>query len=218
MTNYTSPEFEKTAFNCPLCGAYAEQEWLMTIGLNKNNAMFGRPTPQHSIDSVEFALCSHCKNYSVWLGNKMIYPSSGNVPLPNSDMPIEIKNDYEEARSIVNSSPRGAVALLRLAVQKLCKHLGEKGENINTDIANLVKKGLPEKLQKALDSVRVIGNNAVHPGQININDDIELAYKLFGFINIICDIMITQPNQIDTFYEFKIPEQAKESINKRDGK
>ena len=98
----------------------------------------------------------------------MIYPFNGSAPLPNPDLPEDIKEDFEETRNIVELSPRGAVALLRLAVQKLCKELGEKGEHINTDIKNLVSKGLPEKMQKALDSVRVVGNNAVHPGQIDL--------------------------------------------------
>ena len=138
--------------------------------------------------------------------------------MPNQDMPADVKSDFEEARSILMFSPRGAAALLRLSIQKLCKNLGESGDNINNDIANLVQKGLPEKLQKALDSVRVIGNNAVHPGIIDLKDDIELAHKLFGFVNIICDVMITQPKLIDEVYDLRIPDNMKKAISKRDKK
>ena len=147
----------------------------------------------------------------------MIIPSSGNAPLPNNDLPEDIKKDFEEARSIVNSSPRGAAALLRLCIQKLCKDLGEKGENINDDISNLVKKGLPIKIQKSLDIVRVIGNNSVHPGVIDIKDDQETANKLFHLINLIVDVMISQPKEIDKIYD-DLPEKDKEAINKRNNK
>lgn len=214
MTPYKPIEFLISACNCPLCGAYSDQEWSVAVKRQYN---------QHSLNlgwlnGLEFSMCRHCKNHTVWLNEKMIYPFSGSAPLPNPDLPADIKKDFEEARNIVELSPRGAVALLRLAVQKLCKELGEKGENINTDIKNLVSKGLPDKMQKALDSVRVIGNNAVHPGQIDLTDDRQTAYKLFGFINIISDILITQPKQIDEFYDLNIPVSAKKAIEKRDGK
>ncbi len=146
----------------------------------------------------------------------MVYPLTGNVEMANSDLPDDIKNDYNEAKNIVNISPRGASALLRLAVQKLCIHLGEKGKNINDDIESLVKKGLPKMMQQALDSVRVIGNNAVHPGTIDLNDKIEIAYSLFGFVNIICEVLISQPKKIQEFYDVNIPEGIKKGIEKRD--
>jgi hypothetical protein len=218
MTPNTPATLDAKAFNCPLCGAYANQEWFVILGQNKPKVQTGQNAPSKHIRGVEVVECFHCKKFTVWVNNKMVYPSSGTAPLPNSDMPEDIKKDYEEARSILELSPRGAAALLRLAIQKLCKHLGESGENINADIANLVKKGLPDKLQKALDLVRVVGNNAVHPGQIDITDDTATAGKLFVFLNIICDILITQPKNIDDSYENTIPDNLKQAIDKRDGR
>jgi len=111
--------------------------------------------------------------------------------------------------------PRGAAALLRLAVQKFCKHLGQKGENLNDDIAKLVKQGLPVRVQQSLDAVRVIGNNAVHPGQLDITDDPDTAARLFELLNIICDYMISQPKRIEEMYS-KIPAGRQAAIKQRD--
>lgn len=145
----------------------------------------------------------------------MVYPLTGNVEQPNDDLPQDVLQDYNEAKNIVNISPRGAAALLRLSLQKLCIHLGEKGKNINDDIANLVKKGLPAQLQQALDSVRVIGNHAVHPGQLDLKDKPETALALFSFVNIICDYFITQPKKIAEVFG-NLPDKDKENIAKRD--
>lgn len=210
MTPYKPPKLRESAFNCPFCGAYADQDWYLA-GLYNN-------TYRGVINDYSIGNCRHCNGYTVWIKDRLIYPFSGTAPLANNDMPEDVMHDYNEARDILSISPRGAAALLRLAIQKLCKHLGGKGANINDDISYLVKNGLPEKLQKALDSVRVVGNNAVHPGQIDIKDDIDTAQKLFVFINVICDNQITQPKIIDEFYDTKIPENLKNAINKRDGK
>jgi len=140
---------------------------------------------------------------------------SSTAPLPSEDLPPDVKDDYIEARNIMNNSPRGASALLRLSLQKLMPHLGEKGKNLDTDIGNLVKKGLPVTIQQALDCVRVIGNNAVHPGELDLKDDTETATALFGLVNMITDAMIAEPKAIKALYD-KIPKGAKEAITKRD--
>ena len=57
----------------------------------------------------------------------------------------------------------------------------------------------------------------VHPGQIDMRDDRETASKLFNFVNLIVEIMISQPKHIDTLYEEKVSEGKKEAIKKRDG-
>ncbi len=98
-------------------------------------------------------------------------------------MPEDVKYDFLEARSIVNESSRGAGALLRLALQKFMSHLGEKGKDLNSDIRNLVEKDLPIQIQQSLVSVRVIGNEAVHPGELNFKDNSETVIPLFDLLN-----------------------------------
>ncbi|MEE8079167.1 MAG: DUF4145 domain-containing protein, partial [Pseudomonadales bacterium] len=101
-------------------------------------------------------------------------------------------------------------------VQRLCNELVEKDTNINTAIAELVKKGLPERVQQALDIVRVTGNNAVHPGQIDV-DNAEVVGKLFELINVITEYTISMPERIGNIYS-DLPETALNQIEKRDEK
>jgi hypothetical protein len=101
-------------------------------------------------------------------------------------------------------------------VQRICKHLDQPGENINADIAALVRQGLPVTLQKALDSLRVAGNNAVHPGLLDIYDTSKVATRLFGLLNIIVDNQITQPRAISELYDTTVPADTQQHIAKCD--
>ena len=71
-------------------------------------------------------------------------------------------------------------------------------------------QGLDKRIQQALDVVRVVGNNAVHPGELDIRDDTATAHKLFELINLISDVMISQPKHIGALYE-ALPEGARAS-------
>jgi hypothetical protein len=62
----------------------------------------------------------------------------------------------------------------------------------------------------------VIGNNAVHPGQIDLRDDKATAIKLFNLVNLIVEAMIATPKHIEQMYE-KLPSGALKAIEKRDG-
>ena len=162
---------------------------------------------------MEVSSCSYCEPSSLWLAGKIIYPPTHTAPPPNSDLPESVYEIYEEAASIANQSPRAACALLRLAIEMLLKHLGETG-TINDGIKNLAKKGLDKKVQQALDILRVTGNNAVHPGEIDFNDATDVE-ALFDLINIISDALITQPKRINEIYN-RLPENDREHIEKRD--
>ncbi|KQN73048.1 hypothetical protein ASF04_07910 [Duganella sp. Leaf61] len=131
-------------------------------------------------------------------------------------MPPEIQVDYKEAAAIYTKSPRGAAALLRLAVQKLMVQLGKPGKNINDDIAALVADGLPKLVQQALDVVRVTGNNAVHPGKLDA-DDTQVAQQLFPLVNLIVEYRISMPARVQELYD-ALPAGALNGIDKRDGK
>lgn len=209
MTNkipYTSPAWEKSAFNCPICNAYANQIW-HDLEYHDNG--------WETLKGGKVCFCGHCKKYSIWHDWKMIYPDFSGVESPNVDLSEDIKRDYLEAALILQNSPRGSAALLRLAIQKLCVQLGEKGKDLNEDIGRLVKGGLPEKVQQSLDVLRVIGNEAVHPGELDLKDDTETATSLFQLVNFIAEKMITGPKVIEAIYG-KIPESKKQQINKRD--
>jgi hypothetical protein len=169
-----------------------------------------------SLHPLRVGICQHCQKTSIWVEDIMHYPDKSNAPLPNPDMPESVLKLYNEASLINNKSPRGAAALLRLSVQVLCTELGEKGENINTDIANLVKKGLPTIVQRSLDIVRVTGNDAVHPGQIDA-DDPKTVDRLFELINIIVEYMIALPKRVTGIYS-SLPEDKIKGIENRDKK
>lgn len=212
---YVAPYYEGSAFNCPFCQAYAHQIWCDLLYIHPYRGNYIRIDPEKY--GFKICFCSHCNRFSIWYGQKMIYPESTGVEPPNPDLNDDIKRDYGEAASILHKSPRGAAALLRLAIQKLMIQLGEKGQNLYEDIANLVEKGLPEEVQQALDSLRVIGNEAVHPGVLDLRDDQETAEQLFKLLNFIAEKMITEPKVVKEIYN-KIPESKKEQIKRRNEK
>jgi hypothetical protein len=181
-----------------------------TFVIDEATSTYGR-----QVANLHISQCFNCDAIAIWKYDKMIWPSYYEGPKPNADMPNDVRHDFEEAASIANVSPRGAAALLRLSIQKLCVHLGGKGKNINEDISTLVANGLPKQVQQALDIVRVVGNNAVHPGEIDA-DDAATAGQLFRLVNIIVEQMITGPRHIQEMFS-SLPDGARAAIEKRDG-
>jgi hypothetical protein len=207
MSKYYPPIFEEGQFHCIHCGVYAGQKWgVLYYGYAGTTA-----------SPISYSVCAHCREKSYWYDQRMIIPSDSPVQPPHPDMPPEVIPEYNEARSIFGRSPRAAAALLRLSAQKLMPILGEKGKNINDDIKSLVEKGLPAQVQQALDFCRVVGNNAVHPGEINLNDTPDTAQHLFNMLNFIIEDRISRPRQIEALYQ-QLPEGAKDAIKKRDDK
>lgn len=206
MIPYEPPKYSSDAFNCPHCRAFASQAWAGVSGYGNLG----------ELDGLEVSMCSHCREYALWHHEKLIFPDVVGVQPPNEDLNEDLKGIYNEAASILSKSPKGAAALMRLAMQKLCVQLGEKGKNLNTDIGNLVKKGLPVRIQQALDIVRVVGNNTVHPGQMDLEDTPEIANVLFELVNLIAEDRITSVKKVNELFG-TLPDGSRKQIEERDG-
>ena len=203
-----------SSYVCPFpeCRAYSSHWWaFLSYATDKKGS--GR-----YIDSLHMVVskCDACLEEVVFLGDNMVRPAVSEAPAAAADMPSEIKGDFEEARQLLPISPRGSAALLRLAVQKLLPLLGATPGDINKMIAELVQKGtISVPIQRALDSVRVIGNEAVHPGVMDLTDDVRTATSLFGLINFIIEKAITEPKEIAAIYA-GLPPAKLAGIEQRD--
>ncbi len=217
--NYTAPLFKLDAFHCPLCGTYAHMDWSI-LHSSSGNTMYYE------------ARCSRCEEPSLWRvtdytahqfgrqdkSAELIYPDNGFAALPEPDMPDDVKRDYIEAARIFSKSPRGSAALLRLSLQKLCKHLGQDGKNINTDIRKLATENvLPPLVVKVADTVRITGNNAVHPGEMSDEDFDQVASKMFELLNFIVKKGISEPQELQALYELT-PEGPRKDAEAKDAK
>lgn len=229
MKEYGGPAFQVRHFKCE-CGAITDQHW---YDLYRNGNSEGNPMFSPAATGLWLCVCSACRKVSIWqsyrvgmrnakLEGRPLTPLSIGMS-PHADMPEAAKAIYEEARLVCGSSPRSAAALLRLATEVLCNCLlglpVDDGSKLTNKIGKLVKeKALPVVVQQALDSLRVIGNNAVHPGQIDFAEASDTASRLFTLLNVIVEQVITQPRLISGTYDKHLTEGEKQHVKKRDGK
>lgn len=215
--NYVSPNYMKDSFTCPHCGTLSLINY---IKVNYFNGIYQTTSNKKDVGGTNWILigtCQNCRKEIIWIDDEYVYPDII-AEEANADMPDSVKLLYDEAGLIYNKSPRAACALLRLAIDRLCNELGETDRDINKNIGALVRKGLPQTVQQALDVVRVIGNKAVHPGQIAFDvDDKNTATMLMRLLNIIVERMITEPKEIDSLYQ-GLPESVRNAIENRDKK
>lgn len=197
MSDYVAPKLGIPGFNCPHCKMYAQQIYRNRVSaFTAQGGSFGN---HETVANFSTTQCASCRTQALWLNDMMVYPITSIAPAPADDMPQSVIEDFEEARLVVGFSPRSAAALLRLALEKLCAELSYKKNTLDLSIKALIAgEHLSPKLEAMLDTVRVVGNNAVHdPATISLSDDQETAMLLFQLINIIVEQTITLPSKIN---------------------
>jgi hypothetical protein len=232
MKNYIAPKFKSETFTCPHsdCSVLARHSWSICESDDgyshikasilrgcSNDADFDKQTQELDYKYVWKSTCLTCEKISIWFHGNIFYPDSFGIEKPNQDLNQDIQDDYLEAASIVNKSPRGACALLRLAIEKLCNQLidpSNKKLHLDKKIELLKSKGLTERIYKNLLSVRVIGNEAVHCGTLDLKDNLEVTKQLFYLVNRIAEELITNPKNDESMFQ-SLPDNKAEEINKR---
>ncbi len=209
VIGYVRPEFQQDSFTCPHCGCFSQHEWRW-IALH--NSTIEAPSQWTT------SWCVRCRRYCFWEDRSLVWPLRSGLADPIDGCPKEVESVYDEARQVFPYSPRASAALLRLAIQMICVERGLPGKDLNSDIATLVRNGLPVQIQQSLDLVRVVGNNAVHPGEIQIKENKDKIETFFGLVNLIVDMLIVQPAKITAMFDTLVPQAQKKQIEVRDGK
>jgi Domain of unknown function (DUF4145) len=208
---YVAPAYRATAFHCPRCGVLSNQEW----------EILQERAPGGGIRAagVWRATCRNCLKASLWLpvgsDGRMVEPVTTAGPRPHAEMPQDARADYDEARTIVALSPRGACGMLRLATQKLVDDLVKGNGRLDDKIGTLVSQGLRPEVAQALDVLRVVGNNALHPGEMALDDDVRTATALFECLNMIVEDRVARPKRVAELFG-KLPQGARAAIERRD--
>ena len=108
-------------------------------------------------------------------------------PINVDKTPALVEEDLEEAAAILNKSPRGAIALMRVCIQKLMPLLKQDSENLNDSMSSLVRKGLEVEIQQAMEVLQVLGNDPVQPTSLDTQEDKEMALRFVDSLKAILE-------------------------------
>lgn len=92
----------------------------------------------------------------------IVWPRQTTRVVPN-EVPKYISEDYFEAASVLNLSPKASAALSRRCLQTLLRDAGNAKQKNLVDQIESVKPQLPIYISENIDAVRNIGNFAAHP-------------------------------------------------------
>lgn len=123
------PKYHDDAFVCPNCNVYSKHEWNDRV-VNKDGGIYNIINQNANLSVCK---CQHCEYLSFWYMKKLAWPLNSLIEAPIDEMPEDIKILYNEARSIVELSPKGSCAIIRLALQKLCNRLVGQDEKKKID-------------------------------------------------------------------------------------
>jgi hypothetical protein len=185
-------------------------QWAERMASGRAFLAVHREFRNRDVQNVSISYCFNCNEMCLWVYDQLVWPRCTGGSEPKLHALPEMRREYVKASQTLEASPRGAIALLRLAIEKLCKELGESGESPNDDVALFVREDVDARVQKVLDAVRIIEGNAGRPG----GDDQATAETLSGLVNLICEKMIMEPRHLQAVYT-KLRENARYAMERQ---
>ena len=192
-------DFDTCTYTCPYCNkeqtySSSNMDGLRT-GYDLRSSSRGMDIRIHDI-VVCHILCSNrmCKKITVVARNPEnnkqwdLIPENVYKHFPDF-IPKQIINDYTEASSIIEKSPKAAATLLRRCLQGMIHDFWDIYEkNLNAEITQLKEKVSPSQW-KAIDGLRSIGNIGAH---------------MESDVNLIIDIDATESQKLQKLIELLI--------------
>lgn len=188
-------------YRCPYCNQVCYDNGKITKDIYESfsgsGISFAVDHPDESLE-LSLSMCPNCGKIKVFLrpywNNKSMkfsfyYPASEAISLPDY-IPNAICNDYMEAVSIVDLSPKAAATLARRCLQGMIHDFwGIKEKNLNAEITALRGK-IPAAQWSAIDALRKVGNIGAHMEKdigLIIDVDADEAKALIKLIELLID-------------------------------
>lgn len=200
-------------FKCPYCSHTTElnDSTYLKVKSSFESPYHGYNPPKDSEVTLGIFKCPHCHEYSINVqgtGPKVITdivhvkPISLAKQFPDY-IPKAIRQDYEEAYSIVNLSPKASATLSRRCLQGMIRDFWEiKPSTLFKEIDQLEHK-IPVMQWKVLDGIRKVGNIGAHMEKnINVIVDIDPgeAEKLLKVIEKLMNDWYVERHETELLY------------------
>ncbi len=227
MNNDANPRFKATAFICPHCCRNEHQVWGNPIIIHKSSNSW-------DCYNLRFSECQWCHWRMVWIDHlnpiywitawkesNIVFPINYNKKLKinfSKDTPQIVANDLKEAASIVDLSPRWACALLRLSLQKfldiiIVRVSWKKKNTIDESIKFLLEKDIiSNDINNIMHTLRIVWNEAVHPWLMDLEDNKDIALKMFEFFNYLVKTIITDNKEKIKIFNMLPENKRKDAI------
>ena len=130
--------------------------------------------------------CPSCNGFALWVGGRLVFPY--NVERTRH----LVEQDFEDAAAILNQSPRGATALMRVCIQKFVPLLKQDGHYLNDYISSLVRKALELEIRQSMEVLQVLRNDPGQPSNLETQEDKEMALRFVDSLKAILERRMLQ--------------------------
>lgn len=188
-----SGETRRPIVPCPHCANHAEHRVLYRHDFKDTFYDTEGKFAGNLEASIYFVQCKSCEESSLLYKCEadenptslkdafFLYPAAKTVA---SDIPSQIRADYDEARKIRKLSPPAFSVLIGRLLEAVCQDKQAKGKTLQAQIADLGNRNLiPPTIVEIANNLRTIRNYGAHYSETKIYiEDTELLDELLGTI------------------------------------